>query len=189
MSRPFCTPPLKWSELFKISAWKRMMNSGEIQTSKVNAEVSEFVRVKGLKKVFKAQGKEVTALDNVDFYINRGEVIVMIGPNGAGKSTLINILAGAIEPDEGKINILGGNEADRFKEMQHYLGVCFQGNVIINLLSVREHLYLFGAFRGVPRDQIDQAVEFFGSQLQLTHMMDNRAGDVSGGQKLSLIHI
>ncbi|EAY18351.1 ABC transporter family protein [Trichomonas vaginalis G3] len=186
MSRPFCTPPLKWSELFKISAWKRMMNSGEIQTSKVNAEVSEFVRVKGLKKVFKAQGKEVTALDNVDFYINRGEVIVMIGPNGAGKSTLINILAGAIEPDEGKINILGGNETDRFKEMQHYLGVCFQGNVIINLLSVREHLYLFGAFRGVPRDQIDQAVEFFGSQLQLTHMMDNRAGDLSGGQKRKL---
>ena len=96
-----------------------------LQTSKVNAEVSEFVRVKGLKKVFKAQGEEVTALDNVDFYINRGEVIVMIGPNGAGKSTLINILAGAIEPDEGKINILGGNETDRFKEMQHYLGVCF----------------------------------------------------------------
>ena len=70
--------------------------------------------------------------------------------------------------------------------MQHYLGVCFQGNVIINLLSVREHLYLFGAFRGVPRDQIDQAVEFFGSQLQLTHMMDNRAGDLSGGQKRKL---
>lgn len=186
MPRPFCTPPLKWSELFKPSAWRRMMHNGEICTSKVNAEAQEFIKVKGLVKEFKAQRKVIKALDGVDFFINRGEVIVMIGPNGAGKSTLINVLAGAIEPTQGTVNILGGDDTDRFKELQHYLGVCFQGNVIINLLSVREHLYLFGAFRGVPRDQIDDAIEFFGSQLQLTHMLDNRAGDLSGGQKRKL---
>ena len=185
MSRPFCTPPLRWSELFKPSAWKRVLGQPAVSTEQVSSTSEEFIRVHGLKKVYSGK-KDVTALDGIDFFIKRGEVIVMIGPNGAGKSTLINILSGAIEPTEGTVNILGGADTNRFKELQQYLGVCFQENVIIDLLSIREHLYLFGAFRGVPEEQIDEAVEFFGEQLQLTHMLENRAGDLSGGQKRKL---
>ena len=185
MPRPFCTPPLRWSELFSPAAWKRFLGQPAVSTEQVSSQSEEFIRVQGLKKVYKGR-KDVTALDDVDFFVKRGEVIVMIGPNGAGKSTLINILSGAIEPTEGKVNILGGAETNRFKELQQYLGVCFQENVIIDLLSIREHLYLFGAFRGVPEEQIDEAVEFFGEQLQLTHMLENRAGDLSGGQKRKL---
>ena len=141
--------------------------------------------MKKLTKIYRGR-KDEKAINDISFHIKRGEVIVMIGPNGAGKSTLMNILAGAIEPTDGKVNILGGPETDRFKELQQYLGIVFQDNVIINLLSVREHLYLFGAFRGVPEEEIDEAVDFFGEQLQLTHMLDNFAGDLSGGQKRKL---
>jgi ABC-type multidrug transport system ATPase subunit len=185
VSRPFCTSPLRWIELFSPAAWRRFMGQPAVSSEQVSSQSENFIQVKGLKKVYEGK-KDVTALDGIDFTIKRGEVIVMIGPNGAGKSTLINILSGAIEPTEGKVNILGGEETTRFKELQQFLGVCFQDNVIINLLSVREHLYLFGAFRGVPEEQIDEAVEFFGSQLQLTHMLENRAGDLSGGQKRKL---
>jgi ABC-type multidrug transport system ATPase subunit len=185
LPRPFCTPPLSWRELFSPSAWRRLMGTPAVSTEQVSSQSEDFIHVQSLRKVYKGR-KDVVALDDIDFTIKRGEIIVMIGPNGAGKSTLINILSGAIEPTEGKVNILGGEETTRFKELQQYLGVCFQDNVIISLLSVREHLYLFGAFRGVPVEQIDEAVEFFGSQLQLTEMLDNRAGDLSGGQKRKL---
>jgi ABC-type multidrug transport system ATPase subunit len=110
----------------------------------------------------------------------------VIGPNGAGKSTLINIIAGAIEPTEGQMKLISGEATNRFKEIQRYLGIVFQENVIINLLSVREHMYLFGAFRGIPLDVLEESMDFFAHTLQLTHMMDNRAGDLSGGQKRKL---
>jgi len=48
----------------------------------------------------------VTAVNNVDFSINRGEVVGILGPNGAGKSSFFNLLAGAIQPDSGTINFL-----------------------------------------------------------------------------------
>lgn len=46
----------------------------------------------------------VTAVNNVDFSVKRGEVVGILGPNGAGKSSLFNLLAGAIQPDSGTIN-------------------------------------------------------------------------------------
>jgi branched-chain amino acid transport system ATP-binding protein len=48
----------------------------------------------------------VIAVNNVDFSINRGEVVGILGPNGAGKSSFFNLLAGAIQPDSGTINFL-----------------------------------------------------------------------------------
>jgi ABC-type multidrug transport system ATPase subunit len=84
------------------------------------------------------------------------------------------------------MKLMSGAETNRFKEIQRYLGIVFQDNVIIDLLSVREHMYLFGAFRGIPLDVLEDSMEFFAHTLQLTSMMDNRAGDLSGGQKRKL---
>ena len=103
----------------------------------------------------------------------------MIGPNGVGKSTLINLIAGAIRPTEGKIVLHGGLD-------KHNIGVCFQDNVIINELSVKEHFELFGAYRGVKPSVLKDSIEYFASNMQLSHMMNNRAGDLSGGQKRKL---
>ncbi|OHT08819.1 ABC transporter family protein [Tritrichomonas foetus] len=82
--------------------------------------------------------------------------------------------------------MLGGEETKRFKDVQSYLGVCFQDNVIINLLSVREHFELFGALRGVPLKTLDDCIDYFATNMQLSHMLNNRAGDLSGGQKRKL---
>ena len=84
------------------------------------------------------------------------------------------------------MRLFDGEETDRFNQIQSYLGVCFQDNVIIDLLSVKEHFELFGAFRGVPQDTLEKCIDFFAKQLQLGHMLDNRAGDLSGGQKRKL---
>ena len=132
-----------------------------------------------LENVTKQYNKKSKALNDVSFEVNRGEVIVMIGPNGAGKSTLINLIAGAIRPTEGEIVLHGGLD-------QHNMGVCFQDNVIINELSVREHFELFGAYRGIAPDVLEDSIQYFASNMQLSHMMNNRAGDLSGGQKRKL---
>jgi ABC-type multidrug transport system ATPase subunit len=186
MPRQFGTPPLGWARLLDIEAWKRMFREDNNSVGALSLKDKEdFLEVKGLSKVYRGT-RDVQALDNVEFTIQTGEVIVVIGPNGAGKSTLINVIAGAIEPSSGTMRLLGGEEVTRFKDIQRYLGITFQENVIINLLSVREHMYLFGAFRGIPLDVLEESIDFYAHTLQLTHMLANRAGDLSGGQKRKL---
>lgn len=86
----------------------------------------------------------VIALDNVDFSLNKGEVRALLGKNGAGKSTLVKILSGAIQPDEGTINIEGKSISfvgpqDAFKQ-----GICtvYQEMSLVPGLSVAENILL-----------------------------------------------
>jgi ABC-type multidrug transport system ATPase subunit len=103
-----------------------------------------------------------------------GEVIVVLGPNGTGKSTLINIITDTIEPVSGSMRLLDGEDALRFKDVQRYLDIIFQENVIIDLLNVREHMELFGAFLGIFLDVLEDSIDFFAQALQLTHMLTKR---------------
>jgi ABC-type multidrug transport system ATPase subunit len=167
-----------------LSAWKNLFSPNS--KSKVGNDSENLIKVSGLNKDFVESGKTVHALQNVEFYVDVGEVIVLIGPNSAGKSTFIKSLSGALEIDSGTISILGAAEQHRFQELSPYIGVCYQENVIINLLSIREHLHLFAAFRGVSEDVLPDLIDYFAAQLQLDEMLDNRAGDLSGGQKRKL---
>ena len=63
----------------------------------------EVVTMEGIGKEFPG----VIALSDVDLRLNRGEILGLIGANGAGKSTLVNILAGVITPDSGRMTIDG----------------------------------------------------------------------------------
>lgn len=181
--RDFGSPLLRWRELCNPYAWNRVCRKRK--PLPVAYTEQKLLDVKDVSKTYHGERK-VVALRGVSFHINAGEVIVIIGPNGAGKSTLMNILSGAIEPTQGTLSILGGVPSERFKDIQDYLGVCFQENVLIDLLSIREHFRLFGAFRQLSDMEILEATRFFCDTLQLTEMLDNRAGDLSGGQKRKL---
>jgi ABC-type multidrug transport system ATPase subunit len=184
MPRDFGTPLIGWRELFQTSAWLRLFRDDPFG-DRVGAQCSQLIKVDGLSKVYHGE-KDIVALADVDFVINLGEVIVVIGPNGAGKSTMMNVLSGAVEPTEGTLSIMGRDPTRRFKIIQKFLGVCFQENVLIPLLTIREHLLLFGAFRGVDEAELEGAIDFFADSLQLREMLANRARDLSGGQRRKL---
>ena len=181
--RDFGSPLLRWKELCNPYAWNRVCRKRQPLPTTYTEQ--KLLDVKDVAKTYKGE-KDVVALRGVSFHVDIGEVIVIIGPNGAGKSTLMNILSGAIEPTQGTLRILGGQPSERFKDIQDYLGVCFQENVLVNLLSIREHFRLFGAFRQLSEADIEESMHFFCDTLQLTEMLDNRAGDLSGGQKRKL---
>jgi ABC-type multidrug transport system ATPase subunit len=179
LDRGFGAPLIRWRDLFRCNF--RQQKDIELE----NIEDGQYImQVEGLKKQY--SGKQTFAVDDVSFKIKRGEIIVMIGPNGAGKSSIINTVSGAIPATAGTLQLGQDEPSDLFAGIQKCLGIVFQDNVIIKLLSIREHLEIYGAFRGIDDDVLQQAIDFFADTLQLKEMLPNRAGDLSGGQKRKL---
>lgn len=102
--------------------------------------MSPLLEMEGITKRFPG----VTALDSVDFELEKGEVHVLLGENGAGKSTLIKMLSGAYQPDEGEI-LLDGEKVDISSAMDaQKLGIStiYQEFNLIPQLTVTENVFL-----------------------------------------------
>ncbi len=87
----------------------------------------------------------VQALDSVDFGLNRGEVHALVGQNGAGKSTFIEIIAGSVQPDSGRIH-LGGKEyqtLDPSLSIDVGVQTVHQENQLVEELTVAENIFLY----------------------------------------------
>ena len=98
-----------------------------------------IIETKGISKYFGA----VTALEDVDFELKKGEILGLVGDNGAGKSTLIKILSGAITPNKGKIEVYGkevkiNNPQDAFR-----LGIetIYQDLALFNNLNFVKNIF------------------------------------------------
>jgi ABC-2 type transport system ATP-binding protein len=102
------------------------------------------IDVKGITKRYGTQ----LALDNVSFFINKGEVVGFIGPNGAGKSTLMKIITGFIPSDEGEVLV---NDISDFLEIRKIIGYLPENNPLYSDMYVREYLeYVAGHYQSMP---------------------------------------
>ena len=63
----------------------------------------EIIKIKNLSKIYHTKDSEIIALKNINFSINKGEIVAIVGPSGCGKSTLLSILAGIINKSDGEI--------------------------------------------------------------------------------------
>lgn len=102
--------------------------------------MSKLVEVKNITKIFPG----VTALDNISFDLNEGEVHVLVGENGAGKSTLMKILSGVYTPTSGRIIFNGNSYSQLNPTLSQELGISiiYQELSVINELSIGENLFV-----------------------------------------------
>ena len=124
-------------------------------SSQVERE-SYALKVSNLRKVFE-NGK--VAVDSTSMTMYSGQIFALLGHNGAGKTTTISTLTGLLEPTHGTAYL---NNIDIFEDQDYLrknLGVCPQHNVLFDYLSVREHLELYAAFKGVERLIINKRVD------------------------------
>jgi urea transport system ATP-binding protein len=107
--------------------------------------MSTLLEIRGLSVVFDG----FTAIDGVDFTVERGELRFLIGPNGAGKTTLIDVITGLTEPAAGTVRFEGIDLAGRREHEIVRLGVgrTFQTSVVFEELTVVENLDLAASFR------------------------------------------
>jgi ABC-2 type transport system ATP-binding protein len=97
-----------------------------------------------------ASRREITAVDGIDVRVEPGEIVGLVGPNGAGKTTLIKIIAGLVEPTEGRVRV--GDTADDLIARRRLLGMVFADERgLYWRLSGRENLAFFGGVYGFSR--------------------------------------
>lgn len=123
------------------------------------------------------------ALNGVSLHIKRGEILGVIGPNGSGKTTLINVISGIYEPDNGSVYFNGEkiNGLKPFEIAQMGIGRTFQIPKLFNKLTVLENL-LVPAFAMKSTNYAEKVAEVL-KFLELTHLANERAMNLSGGQK------
>ncbi len=124
---------------------------------------------------------DVTALHDVSFSVERGEVLALLGPNGAGKTTTIEILEGHRKATGGTIKVLGFDPAVRDRRMRARMGIVLQESRTDPELTPRECIAMFGSWYPDPRP-VDEVLELVG----LTSVADRRSGRLSGGQQRRL---
>lgn len=110
------------------------------------------------------------ALDDVTFNVKKGDVLGIIGTNGSGKSTLLKIIAGALKPAEGTV------EVDRSKIQLLTLGTGFDYE-----LTGRENVYLNGAIIGYTKEFIDEKFDDIVEFAELEGFMDQKVRNYSSG--------
>lgn len=142
----------------------------------------QVIHADGLTKHFGA----VTALDDVSFSVNEGEMFGLIGPDGAGKSTIYRILSTLAMPDSGRAEVFGLDTVgkDQCRRLRTLIGYMPQRFSLYPELTVSENLNFFASLFGVSiKENYDIIAPVFG---QLAKFPDRPAGKLSGGMKQKL---
>ncbi|NHC22158.1 ABC transporter ATP-binding protein [Nocardioides sp. IC4_145] len=141
-----------------------------------------MISARGLRKSF----GDFEAVRGIDVDVRRGEAFGFLGPNGAGKSSTMRMVAAVSPVSGGELRILGMDPAVDGPAIRSRLGVCPQEDTLDTELNVRDNLYIYGRYFGMPkkevRERVDELLEF----VQLTDKADAKVEDLSGGMKRRL---
>ncbi len=147
-----------------------------------------MIQTKNLKKIYRTEEVETTALDSVNFKVNEKEFVSIMGPSGCGKSTLLNLLGMLDNPSDGEYHFLD-DEVSKYTERQranlrkNNIGFVFQSFNLIDELTVFENVELPLLYLKVSaRDRKNRVNEVL-EQMQIMHRKSHFPQQLSGGQQ------
>jgi ABC-2 type transport system ATP-binding protein len=125
----------------------------------------------------------VSAVKDVSFQVEQGEIFGLLGPNGAGKTTTIRCLCTLAKPDSGTIEISGISVLEQPREARKRLGYVAQEVALDPILTGRELLELQASLYHIPKAEARQRIEVLLEILDLHSYADKKTGTYSGGLK------
>ncbi len=138
-----------------------------------------------VKALFKPERKIVTAVDDVSFSIEQGEIVGYIGPNGAGKSTTVKMMSGILRPTSGEILINGISPVKDRKAVVKHLGVVFgQRTQLYWDLRLGESFELLKRIYDVPDEVYNENMAMMDEILDLKSIVDTPVRQLSLGQRM-----
>jgi cell division transport system ATP-binding protein len=144
-----------------------------------------MIEFKNVSKIYEDTG--VCALDDVSFFIDKGEFVFLVGPSGAGKSTLTKLLIKETEPNNGEITVNGFDLRNLPKNKVPYLrrsiGMVFQDFRLLPNKTVYENVAFAMQVIGASRGEIRRNVPNVLSLVGLAHKAKMKPGQLSGGEQ------
>jgi phospholipid/cholesterol/gamma-HCH transport system ATP-binding protein len=131
-------------------------------------------------------------LRDINLIINKGENLVILGRSGTGKSILIKCIIGLLDPDEGKLFILGQNISElnnkELVELRNKIGFLFQSGALYDSMTVRENLEfpLRRQLRLISKEKLNSLVEEALHNVGLDEAIDMMPSELSGGMRKRL---
>ncbi|XP_003417336.2 ATP-binding cassette sub-family A member 9 isoform X1 [Loxodonta africana] len=139
----------------------------------------------GKKKNCCTKKKKKLAARNVSFCVGKGEIIGLLGHNGAGKSTTIKMITGDTKPTAGQVILKGSRGEDTIG----FLGYCPQENALWPNLTVREHLEVYAAVKGLRKGDAMTAITRLVDALKLQDQLKVPVKTLSEGMKRKLCFV
>lgn len=136
-----------------------------------------MIEVKG---IYKQYGKK-TALDNVTFTVNDGEILGLLGRNGAGKTTAMNIITGYLSSDAGQVSIGSYDILEQPEKAKKCLGYLPEHPPVYPEMTVYKYLEFACKLMRVPKKQIPSHLDEILDRVTITNVKDRLIGNLSKG--------
>ncbi|NWF64407.1 MAG: ABC transporter ATP-binding protein [Chloroflexi bacterium] len=154
------------------------------------------IETKDLGRIYKLRGskketrRELVALEGVNLTVERGELFGLLGPNGAGKTTLIKVLTTLLSPTSGWARVAGADVTAEPESVRQKINMVSGGESSgYGLLTVRENLWMFSQFYGVPSKEANERIEALLEMVGMKDRMHTKSSDLSTGlrQKMNIV--
>jgi ABC-2 type transport system ATP-binding protein len=129
---------------------------------------------------------EFTAVDDISFEVQTGEVFGFLGPNGAGKTTTISVLCTLLRPTGGRAEVAGFDVERQADGVRHAIGLIFQDPTLDVQLTAQENLNFHAAVYDVPRAQARERGEQLLRMVELWDRRNDLVRTFSGGMRRRL---
>lgn len=146
----------------------------------------ELLRCEGVRKIYGSGNSQVTALDRIDFSVDKGEFVAIVGASGSGKSTLLHILGSVDRPTDGTV-LIEGTDISSFNQTQaaifrrRKVGLVYQFYNLIPTLTVKKNILipLLLDKKQPNQEYFDQIIQSLG----LADKLEALPSQLSGGQQ------
>ncbi len=138
-----------------------------------------MIEVRGLTKKYGT----FTAVDDISFTVEKGQILGFLGPNGAGKTTTMRILTGYLPPTSGTALVAGYDVQEQSMEVRRRIGYLPESPPLYNDMTVREYVDFCAALKGVPRNKRAEAVSATLEQCGLEDRVNQLIGTLSKGYR------
>jgi ABC-2 type transport system ATP-binding protein len=150
-------------------------------------ELGRIYKIRGGKKT---EAKQLVALQEVDLQVRRGELFGLLGPNGAGKTTLIKVLTTLLAPTSGRARVAGYDVVQEPEKVRPLINMVSGGEASgYGLLTVRENLWMFSQFYGMPSREANRRIEELLEVVGMGDRLNTKSSDLSTGlrQKMNIV--
>lgn len=126
---------------------------------------------------------DITALDDVSFVVNLGEIVALLGQNGAGKSTLLKVVSGYLQPDGGVVKIFNKTYDKSRTDILQHIGYVPENSLLYPDMCVYDYLKMSADLKQIAQEDFQKNVREIVEKLQLSKVIWQKNSTLSKGYK------